>query len=318
VECPEYSLRTQQKEPAVSLSEWEEVRHVNIHGLLDKLAIGLGSLFVPKFMRDGVDSQSIEYYLSKLQIPDFSLKRQVTDNTVDVPVLLDDREYIGGYKIGRLAGPDHPLIIYHHGMGETPYDYGFDRIFRANEQTNSRCNLIAVRGLFHRSNAEVRKNTNTLTNWVMMLASSVLLIERIVNKASEITGGDILISGASLGGFMTNLHHIHYNTASIYAPLLAGAAMDAVLLDSIYSTGMASLSKEEEKTVRQMLNFERDFRKSDRNNVYPLLARQDEIVQYDRQVKAYEGMSIKTIEKGHTTGALAFTELREHILTLID
>ena len=73
-------------------------------------------------------------------------------------------------------------------------------------------------------------------------------------------------------------------------------------------------AQENPERLRQILNFEDDFQKVKDDNVFPLLARYDQIIRYERQKVRYVNHPIHIPEKGHITGALASNVLREHIL----
>jgi hypothetical protein len=63
-----------------------------------------------------------------------------------------------------------------------------------------------------------------------MLAASAALIEALIQQCRQQGVGPIIISGISLGGFVTNLHHACFNSADAYAPLLAGPLLEDTFL----------------------------------------------------------------------------------------
>ena len=73
-------------------------------------------------------------------------------------------------------------------------------------------------------------------------------------------------------------------------------------------------AKENPSTIKSVLNFEKDFANQDNSNVFPLLARYDQLVRYEIQKDSYGKIPVQTIEKGHATGALSYNLLREHVL----
>ncbi len=103
-----------------------------------------------------------------------------------------------------------------------------------------------------------------------MLAAPVTLAEKLVEalRAEGVT--TIVLCGASLGGFVTNLHHIHHDSADVYVPVLAVLAMDEAYLDSVYSRAVAPLNEQDVRLIRRLLNFERGFTCRGHENVFPL------------------------------------------------
>jgi hypothetical protein len=70
--------------------------------------------------------------------------------------------------------------------------------------------------------------------------------------------------------------------------------------------------------VKALLNFEDDFRAVDSPNVYPLLARYDQIIRLSDQKSSYEDEVMTVIDKGHVTAMMASGLLREHILSCME
>lgn len=283
---------------------------MSIHGLIDKVAVGLGSKFMPKYFREGASSDSLTENLKhvSLTIPEIEGEG---DYEVSAHTLVG--ELNGAIRLAQWSGEDHSTIIYHHGASEIPFDYGFRRIFPFKKESIP-SNLFLIRAPFHRTMKDFRHGIRTLANVVAMLAVSVRLIQHLVEYNREAGTNKIIVSGTSLGGFITNIHHIHYNSADIYTPLLAGVAMDDAYLHSLYSRAVAKEVRENPDVIERVLNFEEGFAAQDNSNVFPLLATHDQLIRYPIQKASYGDCPVDTIVKGHTTGALAYEKLRRHVL----
>jgi len=254
---------------------------MNIHTILDNFTVSLSALLLPKskFFRESIESPA--------------------------------------FRIAQWKGKEYPTIIYHHGSGENPYDRSFNSIFSIKKMDIS-ANLIVIRAPFNRSAKEYMTSINDLANFVAMLSVSVKLIEKLVSYSREKGISCVVISGLSLGGWVTNLHHNYFNSADYYKPLMAGAELAEVFINSVYEKLTASLAKENPEQVRSILNFDDDFAKVDNSNVFPLLSLYDQIISFDRQKQCYDENLITVLEKGHITGALAFEKLRRHILENVE
>ena len=283
---------------------------MSIHGVIDQLATGLGSLFMRKYFRDGCHSDSVKEHLEQVKL--------------NFPGVEGEGEYqvIASTKVGELnaafrlvqwLGSEYPTAIYHHGAAETPCDYGFKNIFPYKKE-KIEANLFLVQAPFHGSMKEFQQGICTLENVVAMLAVSIRLIEELVQENRRRGVDRVLIAGTSLGGFITNLHHIHYNSADVYTPLLAGLVMNDAYLRSVYSKAVSPEAKENADSIEKVLDFRSDFAACDNSNVFPLLAVHDRIIRFAEQKSSYGDVAVETIDKGHTTGALAYKELRQHIL----
>ncbi|UMZ74333.1 hypothetical protein [Natranaerofaba carboxydovora] len=286
---------------------------MNYHGMIDKASIGIGSRLMPKYFREGIESIGIEENLKNIKL---GLPNIMGEGDYEVNANTVVGELNPGFRIARWIDESKPVIIYHHGASEIPYDYSFRGIFPY-EKENLNLNLVLVRAPFHKSMKDFQHGIRSLENIITMLSVSVCLIETLACYFEEKNVKKTLVAGTSLGGFITNLHHIHYNSAKLYTPLLAGVAMDDVFLRSVYSEAVSEEAKQKPELIESVLNFERGFARRDNSNVFPLLARYDELIRYERQKDSYGGLKVTTIEKGHTTGALSYKQLREHIFSCI-
>lgn len=222
------------------------------------------------------------------------------------------------FWVYRWRGPQYPTLIVHHGNNERPFDLGR---FAANtfrpvlmEGEPFLANLIILRAPFHRSTQEYMVKIGELSNFVAMLAVSVALIEELVWACKQQSDQPVLVTGISLGGWVTNLHRAYYNSADRYLPLLAGAALAEVFLTSGYQKLTGQPGRENPDILRHILNFEDEYVRVADNNVDPLLARHDQFIQFDRQKHCYGDRPIRVLGKGHIATALASGDLRQHLL----
>ena len=86
----------------------------------------------------------------------------------------------------------------------------------------------------------------------------------------------------------------------------------------LHSKGVSPRAKEDDSEVRQVLNFVDAFAETDPETVHPLLARFDRIVRYNVQRASYGDHPVATINRGHVTGALASTTLRQHVQSCVE
>jgi hypothetical protein len=227
------------------------------------------------------------------------------------------------FKVEKWVGTGHPTIIYHHGNNERPFDYRkgakntFLNIFVKARDTFD-ANLIVVRAPFHNSNLkEYQGKMTDLQNFMAMIAAAVKLNETLIVALRQHSDQPIITTGMSLGGWVTNLHRALFNSADRYVPLMAGAFLGELFLESRYRkmTGENALGAAGE--IRELLNFDRAFGGVESRNVYPLLAKYDQFIEYPVQVKSYDGVEVRTIENGHVTGALNTRDLRNHVLAVL-
>lgn len=281
---------------------------MNIHGIIDIIALSISSLAVrkSKYFREGIESATIAEHLDNISVnlPEITGKGLYEFKAKS---LVGDLET--AVKVARWKGTNYPTIIFHHGAAEDPFDYSFNHIFPLKE-SDIPANLIAIQAPFCKSFKDFLTGIKTLENYVAMLAVSTKIVEELVKLCS----GKTIISGVSLGGFVTNLHHTYFDTADYYKPLFAGSEIAEALLDSAYDKMAAPIAKENSDKIRQILNFGDEFSKLDNSNVYPLLGKYDQVIKLETQKRGYLEDHLVLADKGHLTGSTSFKLLREHIL----
>lgn len=287
-----------------SLPLWEQ--H---HGLLDVVGVQFGSLFTPKFFRDGIESPPFDAHLDGVTLSSpgdlDSGPHRVTAETLVGPLS-------AGVHVATEIRADRPTILFHHGIGEIEARTRFRRLLQPGTAEID-ANLLAIRAPFHASYSEFSRGVASLTNLLAMQAVSVNLLETIQRQTRAALGGPILISGISLGGFIANLHHIHFGTADRYVPILAGLAEDDVFLRSPYRQSTAEDALSNPAYLEDRLNFEAAFAETDPAGVHPLLGRYDRIVRYETQYSSYNGRPVSTVDCGHVTGSIESQRIRDHI-----
>jgi len=291
---------------------------MNKHVLFDQLtaAIASSALGKNRFFSQSIESPGYQQCLEDTTLSVRSLEEGIHEAEAKTSVeRLDAAYYVAQWK-----GRDHPTIIYHHGNNERPFDFSrlaknsFKNIFMESSEPID-ANLIAIRAAFHNSNLKAyQKKITHLSNFVAMLAASTQLVEALVAELRKKTDSRVIVSGVSLGGWATNLHRTFYNTADAYVPLLAGAALDHLFTDSPYRKMAGKLARKNPQQIKDTLNFEDAFKKVQDDNVFPLLGRYDQYIQYHRQKAVYPDKRIKILNTGHVTSLLAGKELKAHVL----
>lgn len=94
---------------------------------------------------------------------------------------------------------------------------------------------------------------------------------------------------------------------------MAGTRLDAVFGSSCYRKLTAKSAWSRPERLKELLDFEEDFRFNMSQDCSLLLARYDEFVDYSTQKNGYEGMDIEVLNKGHFTGMLSVNAFRHHI-----
>jgi len=293
---------------------------MNIHITLDNLTVGLSVLALgsSRFFDRSIESPTLEEHLEAtlLRLPEITGEGYYEVEAQGLAGKLDPAFHIVQWK-----GRECPTIIYHHGGLESPFDYArFSKNTFKNVLFSRRhlveANLFNLRAAFHK---DVRRfagmrRMRSLSDFAAVLSVSVKLVEAITSSARASGGGRVIVTGISLGGWVTNLHRAYFNSANAYVPIMAGAALGEVFVTSAYRRMTGRLARENPHVIRDVLNFEADYLRVEDENVFPLLALYDQIVQYPVQKTCYGSAPIRILSMGHATGARAHGELRRHIL----
>lgn len=223
------------------------------------------------------------------------------------------------YLVYRWHGFSTPTLLFIHGSGEQPHDFGrfssnsFKSIFT--EAFGEKLNLILLRAPFHEeSQGEYMKALAHMQNYVGMLASTTALLHALAASLRIQGCPRVFGVGVSLGGWVVNLHRAYFGQfIDSYIPMIAGTRLDEVFGASCYRKLTAKSAWSRPQRLRDLLDFEEDFRSNQSKDCYPLLARYDQFVDFLTQKRGYEGMNLQVIEKGHFSAMQAANSLRLHI-----
>ena len=295
---------------------------MNHHELLDLATVWVSALAIreKKFFARSLDSPPIGEVVSESTA---ALDGFATHGEHGVAVNTPVDEFDCGYLVWRWYGDDVPTLIFHHGSGEDPFDFGrfssnsVRRLF-ANDDWADRVNLIAVRAPFHdRSNMAYATSMGQLADFIGMCAASTALVDVLVEHLKD-RGSPVAVSGISLGGWVANLHRAFFETADQYVPIFAGSALGEMFATSVYQRMTGKRARQRPAQLRSLLDFSEAFADNPTNNCLPLLARYDRIIDYEAQRGCYEGLPLAVIDKGHVTGSLATGAMRDRIRRALD
>ena len=279
---------------------------------VDRAGIAIGALTTKKYryFSDNIDSPRVSEIMESL---DMQLPEITGEGYYPFRINWEEKKLEGAFFVEQWLSDNHPVILYHHGAAEGSYDFSFKRILASRKQ-EIRGNLIAIQAPFNKSNKEFLESIRDIANYTSMMAASVMIMDGLIEQLRHRGCPKILVTGLSLGGFVTNLHFAYRNTADEYRPIFAGGKMSDAFLYSAYSRITAPYAKDHPKELEEILDFEKDMKREDQNKLYPMLGKQDQIVRFEVQKNSYPAAEIRVVPYGHATGSLRFGMLREYIL----
>lgn len=295
---------------------------MNKHALVDHFSLYATALITgqKKFFSRKLEAHSFEEHFHHI---DMRIPELMQEGIFELTAHTFSGEVHPAIKVVQWLGFDYPTIIYHHGNNENPFDFRehakntFYQIFMKWPRRIP-ANLIVVRAPFHHGKLKPFLDKMTeLNHFMTMIAVSVRITEWVIRQFRRRSQSAILVTGLSLGGWVTNLHRAYYNSAQAYIPIMAGAKLDEVFLTSSYRKLCGKQALAHPEVIKDKLSFYSKFRRVTTSNLYPLLARHDQYVDYYVQKPAYNGFPLRTIDTGHITGTLRPYLSREHILEVL-
>jgi len=291
---------------------------LNIHALIDSTIVALTKKFAGKrrLFSENVESPKISELVRSIN---FDIPEIKTVGLYKVEIDTPVGRMTPQFFVHKWFGSNYPTYIYHHGNSERPLKIRpfarntFYKIF-VKEKPPVQANLIALVSPLHVLPAsEMQKRYKDIRNITSSLSATAVLVQKIVDQLRSNGSGKVTVSGISLGGFVTNMHRAFFNTADIYIPILAGAALGDVFIRSEFAVLTSDLFKENREKIRNIMNFDEEFMERTDRNVFPMLGRFDRFIDLDTHVKCYGSHPLKIVDRGHATAAFSAGMLRDHV-----
>jgi len=200
-----------------------------------------------------------------------------------------------------------PTIIYHHGSGEYPCYGSFRRIVGPIKEVGA----IGVCAPFHNRYGGLISAGASLSTYTAMVGSSTVVVEALVKRIKGEMSSKVVVSGLSLGGFVSVFHSAFFSGSDVYVPLLGGAYLGSALVDGYYRYLVSDPDKIS-SVVKGVLDVDMPLSVE---NIYPLFGLYDGIVMPEIQSRPFKDDHISYIPRGHIWGSVAYSFLRNHILS---
>ncbi|MGD2248151.1 MAG: hypothetical protein PVF58_07065 [Candidatus Methanofastidiosia archaeon] len=280
----------------------------NKHVLYDRILLGIVHLvnINKKYFEEGIESPSFEHHLKKVS---FDLPEVQGEGLYELTVETEPGYMSPAIKVHQWRTKDTPTVVYHHGANEHPFDKTFNNIFSPEYLVDA--NLLVIRSPFHqKSEMELWNAAIDLSKYMALMAVSVKITEGVLSewvKSPEHT----VVAGYSLGGFITNRHHVVYDSAGAYVPFMAGTAHAEIFLDTWKAAPEAVKNAQ---VLRNHLNFDREWAGKAHGNVFPVLGRYDILNLLEVQGPSYGDVPVEVWDIGHLSGIKEYQKMREKIL----
>ena len=259
----------------------------------------------------GFKADSLESHLNEtlVRLPDVL---KPGHNTIMVQTKFGN--LAAGVYVKSWHGPEFPTIVHHHGTMEQPYEWRFSTMFNAED--SRRFNLIAVKTVYHeRFFHYFLAASDDLDKITATHAASIEIIQAVLQHASFKESPLTVVTGYSMGGFVTLLHHVFYNSADLYFPFGAGLDFAHLALEVIPADPAALANPKD-----WIRNFDLTDRWKTLNheNVFPVMALRDAFFHFEVQRPLFGDIEVEVWDTGHTVGALQLSRIRDFIVSRTD
>jgi hypothetical protein len=283
---------------------------VNRHILIDKCLLAAANRIGKPFFRESIDSPPFDELLEETRIlmPEVAGAGYYASSAHTPVGTLDIRMHLM-----HAADRHAPLLVYNMGGSESPFDGGARRIFPI-KQTFA-INVVAVEAPLQRSLEQLSSSFARLDNYMAMLAATVRMNECILRSDRFRDASITVVAGTSLGGFVANRHHLAFDTADAYVPIVAGTCHGDIFLSTIDSGAIARANPER---IRGRLNFDGPWRTRVHPNVFPVLARYDQLNLLEVQGPSYGDVPYEVWDGGHLYSTFHPGLVRRKLLDVVE
>lgn len=208
--------------------------------------------------------------------------------------------------------PDAPLLLYHHGICETPYDARARRLLSPAERFDA--HIAILQAPFHTHLFEpLRFGMSSVHHLYQMLAGSLRMMEMVQNYYEALGAPYTVAVGTSLGGIVSILYEGLFDRLAAVVPIIASPDMGRVMWDAAHLLGREL--HVEQSVFDQYLNFTPYFERCPPTKFYPLLGDTDFFFLTPHHAALYNQCQVKVLaEAGHISGSLRLEATRQHII----
>jgi hypothetical protein len=206
--------------------------------------------------------------------------------------------------------PHAPLLIYHHGFSEMPYDSSWQRLFPKNHPFP--VHTICIQAPYHDNwRAPFEQGMASVQHIYQTFAGSLRLMELMQNHFEANGAPYTILSGVSWGGITSLLYEGIFQRTAAVIPMLSSPDLAQVMLDiaDLFHRPI-DISRRE---LKQMLDFSPYFERCDFSRVYPLLGEKDLFFRYENHHHLFADCQLTTISQGHISGFFNIAPLRQHL-----
>lgn len=209
--------------------------------------------------------------------------------------------------------PAAPVLIYHHGFSEMPYDNSWQRIFR--QPPPFPLSTVCIQAPFHRHWQEpFREAFASVRRVYQTFAGSLRLIELVQRQFEENGAAFTALAGVSWGGITSLLYAGQFGGVRAVVPMLSSPNLAQVVWDAAELVGTPMpISRAE---LDDLLDFTPRCH-YDPARVFPLMGETDVFFRLDKHAAHYDSPPV-IVHRAHVFSLYGVRPLRDHIFRVLE
>lgn len=211
--------------------------------------------------------------------------------------------------------PKAPLIIYHHGFNEFPYDNSWKRIFLSGDPLPA--HVVLVQAPFHDHwDGPFTQGFASLQSVFQIFAGSLRVMELVQQQFEADGAAFTMLAGVSWGGITSMLYEGVFQSTQAVVPMLSSPNLAQVIWDIAEMFGRDVPVSQQ--ALAHKLDFTPYYERCRAEQVYPLLGEMDQFFQIDKHAEVFGAEHVETIAASHITGMRQGSVLRQHVAMVLE
>gem|GEM_PF-978586 len=206
--------------------------------------------------------------------------------------------------------PQAPLLLYHHGISEIPYDSSWERIFLQGDSFPA--HAVCVQAPYHANIVDpFRLGFASVESVYQMFAGSLRLMQAVQNQFEAQGAAFTVLSGVSWGGITSLLYAGLWPRVRAVAPMFASPNLAQVLWDTadLFARPIP-LTRDE---LDALLDFTPYYAQYPPARIFPLLGEDDLFFRLEHHGAIADLENLVIVPDSHISGMWRLEPLRAQL-----
>lgn len=216
-------------------------------------------------------------------------------------------------KLHLAADPEAPLLIYHHGLGEYPYDSSWRRLSGLRHTPPLPMHRVLIQAPYHANWRDpLDKGFQSLQSIYQMFAGSLRMMELVQEFFTGQGAAYTVVAGVSWGGITSLLYEGIFQRSRAVIPMLSSPNVGQAIWDIAGLVARPLTISYDELLAH--LDFTAYYHRIEQADVFPLLGTQDLFFRQEHHAPLFEARPLRLIPGSHISNLWQIKPLRQHLL----